>query len=543
MSELRRLFTVLNTVARYRLLALLPGHPLVLPARLLLWLLPARWLPAPDVPEAARLRYALQSLGPIFIKLGQLLATRRDLFDDAVCDELAKLQDQVAPFPDAIAHRLLAERLGRDPRAVFAQIDATPLAAASLAQVYGAKLRADAQGVERDVVIKLLRPDVRTAIEADLAVMRRMAGLLERLWSDAKLFRPSRVVEQYADTIHAEIDLRQEAKNSERMRIAFEHSPLLYLPRMHLDLVREEMLVQDRMYGIPVTDVAALDAAGIDRRVIAERGMEIFFIQVFRENFFHADMHPGNIFVSRDNPQSPQYVSIDCAIAGSLTRSDQLLLARLALALIQRDWTRLVRLVNDAGWLPADTDLDAFARDIAIVVAPVMDRPIAEVAFAPTVLKTFALARNYHITAPVHFMLLIKTLAHVEGLGRRLYPQLDIWRLGRPLLEEWLYAQFSPQQLWRDFSHSAPDMVAALPDLPRHLDEAFRALRDTARRDNLRRAEDTAREQRLLRAIALAGTGAALLVSGVLLAGLAAQPAGAWLAAAGAVILASTFLR
>ncbi|MFZ5724478.1 MAG: AarF/UbiB family protein [Pseudomonadota bacterium] len=539
MGELRRILTVLNTVARYRLLALLPGHPLLWPARALLWLFPARWLPAPDVPEAARLRHALEALGPIFVKLGQLLATRRDLFDDAICDELAKLQDQVAPFADDVAHRLIAARLGSNPRETFAHIDATPLASASLAQVYGAQLVAG----NREVVIKLLRPGVRTAIEADLAVMRRLAALLERWWSDARLFRPSRIVEQYADTIHAEIDLRREAQNSERMRVAFEHSPLLYVPRMHMELVREELLVQDRMYGIPVTDVAALDAAGIDRRRIAERGMEIFFTQVFRENFFHADMHPGNIFVSREHPESPQYVAVDCAIAGSLTRSDQLLLARLALSLIQRDWKRLVRLVDDDGWLPAGTDLDAFARDVETIVAPVMDRPIAEVEFAPTVLKMFSLARHYHIAAPVQFMLLIKTLAHVEGLGRRLYPQLDIWRLGRPLLEEWLYAQFSPQNLARDFARAAPDMLAALPDLPRHLDEAFRALRDTARRENLRRAEDDAREQRLRRAVALAAGGSALFVSGVLLSGLGGQPAGVWLAAGGAVMLLSIVVR
>lgn len=537
MQNLLRILFVLNTVARYRLLALLPGHPLTWPLRALLWLFPGRWLPAPGAPEAARLRLALEALGPIFVKLGQLLATRRDLFDDAVCDELAKLQDQVAPFPDNTALALIASRLGHPPADVFAHIDASPLAAASVAQVYAARLLDG-----REVVIKLLRPGIREAIEADLAVMRQLAGWLEAAWPDARLFQPSRVVAQYADTIHAEIDLRREAANSERMRLAFEHSSLLYIPRMHLSLVREGMLVMDRMHGVPVTDVATLDALGIDRRTLAVRGVEIFFTQVFRDNFFHADMHPGNIFVSREHVQSPQYIAIDCAIAGSLTRQDQLLLARLTLALIQRDWRRLVRLVDDHGWLPAGTDLDAFAREVETIAAPVMDRPIAEVAFAPTVLKLFALARHYHVAAPVQFMLLIKTLAHIEGLGRRLYPQLDIWGIGRPMLEEWLYAQFSPQAVAKDLSRAAPDWLAALPDLPRHLDEAFRALRNTERREARVREEAVQRERRLLRAVVFAAAGAALLAAGLLLAGAHGIAAGAWLAAAGGTLLVVTVL-
>lgn len=533
MSNAARILKVLNTVARYRLLALLPGHPLTWPARALLWLFPGRWLPAPDAPEAARLRLALEQLGPIFVKLGQLLATRRDLFDDAVCDELAKLQDQVAPFPDHIAHAIIARETGRPVNEVFARIDPSPLAAASVAQVYAAQ-RTDG----REVVIKLLRPGIAAAIEADLAVMRMLAGWLEALWDEARLFQPSRVVAQYADTIHAEIDLRREASNSERMRLAFADSTLLYIPPMHMDLVRETMLVMDRMHGVPVTDVATIDALGIDRRTLATRGVEIFFTQVFRDNFFHADMHPGNIFVSREHVQAPQYIAIDCAIAGNLTREDQLLLARLTLALIQRDWRRLVRLVDDNGWLPAGTDLDAFTRDVESIAAPVMDRPIAEVAFAPTVLKLFALARHYHVGAPVQFMLLIKTLAHIEGLGRRLYPQLDIWSIGRPMLEEWLYAQFSPAVVAKDFARAAPDWLASLPDLPRHFDEAFRSLRQGERRHNALRDELRMREKRLKRAVVLTGAGAALLVAGLLQAGVAAGLT----AAAGALLLALALL-
>lgn len=532
MQNLARILFVLNTIARYRLLALLPGHPLTWPARALLWLFPGRWLPAPAAPEAARLRLALEELGPIFVKLGQLLATRRDLFDDTICDELAKLQDQVAPFPDTQAHALIARELGQPPGAVFARIDASPLAAASVAQVYAAQ-RSDG----REVVIKLLRPGIEAMIEADLSVMRLLSGWLERWWEDARFFQPSRLVAQYAETINAEVDLRREAQNSERMRLAFAHSPLLYIPPMHMDLVTRHMLVSDRMYGVPVTDVEAIDALGIDRRQLAERGVEIFFTQVFRDNFFHADMHPGNIFVSRDRPQAPQYIAIDCAIAGTLTRADQLLLARLTLALIQRDWRRLVRLVEDGGWLPPGTDLVAFENEVAAIAAPVMDRPIAEVAFAPTVLKLFALARNYRIQAPVQFMLLIKTLAHIEGLGRRLYPQLDIWSLGRPLLEEWLYTQFSPVTVARELALSAPDWLASLPNLPRHLDDALRALRTLERRESAERDARRGDARRLQRTILLAGLGGALLASGLLLAGLTGHGAAPWLTAGGVLAL------
>ncbi len=535
MRNIRRILHVLNTIARYRLPALLPGHPLTWPLRALLRLFPGTWLPAPDVPEAARLRHALDELGPVFVKLGQLLATRRDLFDDAVCDELAKLQDQVAPFPDTVAHRLIAQQLGRPVHEIFAKIESTPLAAASVAQVYAAQLLDG-----RDVVIKLLRPGITAAITEDIAVMRMFAGWLETLWADAKFFQPLRVVAQYEETIHAEIDLRIEAQNSERMRLAFADSPLLYVPRIHMDLVSQQMLVMDRMYGIPVTDVDVLDTLGMDRRVLAERGVEIFFTQVFRDNFFHADMHPGNIFVAREHPQTPQYIAIDCAIVGSLRREDQLLLARLTLALIQRDWRRIVYLIDDSGWLPAGTDLIAFETAVGEIATPVMDRPIADIAFAPTILKLFALARAHHVAAPVQFMLLIKTLVHIEGLGRRLYPALDIWRIGRPLLEEWLYAQFSPTAMAREFARAAPDWLAALPDLPRHLDEAFRALRNTSRRDAQTQAEQQARERRLLRAVALTGAGSALLLAGLLLTGIVAHAAGPWLVLAGVILLVST---
>lgn len=532
MQKISRILFVLDTIARYRLLALLPGHPLLWPARAALWLFPGRWLPAPDAPEAARLRLALEQLGPIFVKLGQLLATRRDLFDDAICDELAKLQDQVAPFPDAEAHALIASELGRAPAETFAHINPSPLASASVAQVYAARL---SDG--RDVVIKVLRPGIEAIIEADLAVMHLLANWLERSWEDARFFQPSRLVTQYAETIHAEIDLRREAQNSERMRLSFAESPLLYIPAMHMDLVTRHMLVSDRMHGIPVTDTAAIDALGIDRRQLAERGVEIFFTQVFRDNFFHADMHPGNIFVSRERPEAPRYIAIDCAIAGTLTRADQLLLARLTLALIQRDWRRLVRLVEEAGWLPADTDLLAFENEVAAIASPVMDRPIAEVAFAPTVLKLFALARQYHIQAPVQFMLLIKTLAHIEGLGRRLYPALDIWSLGRPMLEEWLYTQFSPVSVVREIALSAPDWLASLPGLPRQLDDALRALRTMERRESAEREWRRAEARRLRQSVLLAGAGGALLASGLLLAGLGGHVAAPWLTASGTLAL------
>ena len=383
-----RVLTVLNTVARYRLLSLLPGHPLAWPLRALLWLLPARWLPAPPVPVAARLRLALQELGPIFIKLGQLLATRRDLLDDAVCDELAKLQDRVAPFPDAVAKAQIAQELGRPLHEVFAQVGSTPLAAASVAQVYAAQL---ADG--RDVVIKLLRPGIAATIDADLAVMRRLARWLEAVSADARLLQPSRVVEQYADTIHAEIDLRREAQNSERMRLAFEHSALLYIPRMHLPLVSERMLVMDRMHGVPVTDVETLDALGIDRRTLAVRGVEIFFTQVFRDGFFHADMHPGNILVAANG----QYVALDFGIMGTLTDTDKHYLARNFLAFFRRDYRRVAEVHVESGWAPPGTRVEEFETAIRAVCEPIFDKPLKEISFGRVLLRLFQTSRRFNI--------------------------------------------------------------------------------------------------------------------------------------------------
>jgi ubiquinone biosynthesis protein len=393
------------------------------------------------------------------------------------------------------------------------------------------------------VVIKLLRPGIAQANDRDLAVMAALARWLERAWDDARFFQPSRVVRQYADTIHAEIDLTREAHNSERMRKAFEGSSPLHIPPMHMELVTPHMLVMDRMHGIPVTDTARLDALGIDRKRLAERGVEIFFTQVFRDNFFHADMHPGNIFVSAEQVALPQYIAIDCAIAGALTREDQLLLARITLSLIRRDFRRLIRLIDDAGWLPPGTDLVALETEVREIALAVLDRPISEVAFAPTVLRLFAMARAHHITAPVQFMLLIKTLVHIEGLGRRLYPQLDIWTLGRPLLEEWLYAQFSPAAAARNLAEAAPDWLAALPDLPRRIEDAFAVLHEWPRRERALRAAQDAQAQRLRRTVVLTGIGSALLLSGLLLTGLVAHAAGPWLAAGGAVMLASLFLN
>lgn len=530
MSNAGRILHVLNTVARYRLLALLPGHPLVWPARALLWLFPARWLPAPTAPAAARLRLALEELGPIFIKLGQLLATRRDLFDDAVCDELAKLQDQVAPFPDSIAHAMIARALGTPVPEAFTRIEATPLAAASVAQVYAAQL---VDGT--DVVIKLLRPGIAAAIEADLSVMRMLAGVLESTWPEARLFRPAHIVAQYADTIHAEIDLRREAQNSERMRLAFERSPLLYVPRMHMHLVRETMLVMDRMHGIPVTDTAAIDALGIDRRLLATRGVEIFFTQVFRDNFFHADMHPGNVYVETGNPSDPRFIGLDCAIVGSLPTDDQLTIAQIALSLIQRDFSQLIRIAAQAGWVPAGAPMDLLIQEVRRLVEPVLSKPIDQVQLAPILAGLLELARTHELQIPPQFVLLLKTLIHVEGLGRDLYPQLDIWSLAQPLLKQWLQDRIGPRALLRRITEDTPILLAGLPEMPQLIFDALTQMRQTGQWQSRQLAElkllqrqlrDGRRQDFLAWAGIIAGTGVALAAGNGMLVLAGALPLG-----------------
>ncbi len=473
MLPVTRILVVTHVVCRYRLLALLPAHPLRNLLIALSFLIPSSWIGTGKLSEGERLQKALEQLGPIFIKFGQLLATRQDMLPPEWTAALARLQDQVAPFDGEQARALVEASLDQPFDAVFEDFDTTPLAAASVAQVHPATLKNG-----QHVVAKILRPTIRPVVERDLKVMAFGARWLERLWRDARYFRPAQVVADYRDIILGELDLAAEARNSEAMRRHFLFSPLLYIPAIHLEYSSTTVIIMDRINGIPVNDIERIKAAGIDPKVLAERGVEIFFSQVFRFNLFHADMHPGNIFVNPEHPESPQYMAVDAAIAGRLSKEDLNILGRMVLAVMREDYSGLVDAVIRAGWNRAPIDRPRFERAVIDLVEPVRSAQLDQLEFAPLVMKLFDLARNYHIEMPVQYILLMKTLVHIEGLGRSIYPQLDIWNTGRPLLEAWMMAEYGPSATLKKLQNRLPEWTAQLPDMPDLLRDGLETLRD-----------------------------------------------------------------
>jgi len=477
MPPILRLLVVVHVVCRYRLLSLLPSHtlrPLLVTVQ---YLVPSSWLGTGKLSDGERLRRALERLGPIFIKFGQLLATRRDVLPPEWITALAQLQDQVAPFSGTQARAMVIAELPRPLDQVFQQFDDTPLASASVAQVHPARL---ADGTE--VVVKVLRPGVEKRVERDLKVMLFCARTLERLSRQSRYFHPVRVVRDYQQVIRAELDLTQEARNSEAMRRHFLFSSLLHIPAVHLEISSRRVMVSDRIYGIPVNDIERIKAAGIDPRQLAERGVEIFFAQVFHHNLFHADMHPGNIFVNPQHPENPQYMAVDCAIAGRLSRRDLSVLGRMVLAVMREDYPSLVEQVIRAGWTQGPIDRQRFEQDVTGIIEPVRAASLEHLEFAPLVLRIFDLARTYHIEAPVQYILLMKTLVHIEGLGRSIYPQLDIWTVGRPLLERWMMEAYGPAATLGKLRNRLPEWMAQLPEMPDLLHDALETLRDQPHR-------------------------------------------------------------
>ncbi len=473
MQALRRLITILNVFAKYRLDALLPTHALAWPLRLLIRLMPSAWA-AGDRPEDpwTRLRLACEELGPVFIKFGQLLSTRRDLLPDAAANDLARLQDRVPPFDPQIAVKIVEHELKKPILSLFLEFDIQPLASASVAQVHTATLFDG-----RKVVVKILRPDIRPIVQRDMALLRLGAGLLEKFIPETRRLHPLQVVNDYEHILLGELDLGQEAANGAQFRRNFEHSPLLYVPEIHWDLSTPNVLTMERVYGVPVSDVAAMQAAGLDLKTLAEIGVEIFFTQVFRDNFFHADMHPGNVLVSLANPAQPQYLSLDCAIVGSLSKEERFLLARQLMALLDKDYEQMALLLIEAGWVPAHTRVQAFESALRTVLEPIVERPLSEVEFGPILMRLFQTARRFEMQALPQFVLLEKTLIHVEGLGRTLYPDLDIWTIGRPLLENWIREQIGPGALWQSFKRNAPALFEQVPHLPKLAWDALNEMR------------------------------------------------------------------
>ena len=475
----RRLLRIQRVVIRYQLDDLLFALPLPLWLRLSRFVLPWRWLPrkALTLSRGARLRLALEELGPIFIKFGQLLSTRRDLLPADIADELAKLQDQVPPFDPAQSLALIEAQLGAKVGEVFARFDAQPLASASVAQVHGAQLKSG-----EEVVVKVIRPGLKPIIKQDLAWLFLLAKIAEKASSDARRLRPVEVVSDYEKTIYDELDLLREAANASQLRRNFEGSPLLYVPQVYWDYCRPKVLVMERIYGIQVTDLATLADQRTDMKLLAERGVEIFFTQVFRDSFFHADMHPGNIFVSTRQPWNPQYIAIDCGIIGSLTPEDQDYLARNLIAFFKRDYRRVAQLHIDSGWVPADTKVNDFEAAIRTVCEPIFEKPLKDISFGQLLLRLFQTARRFNMEVQPQLVLLQKTLLNIEGLGRQLYPDLDLWSTAQPFLERWMRERVSPLHLLRNLQQQA-EQVPHLSQIARDTLERLNQQTATPRSD------------------------------------------------------------
>ncbi|MBN8446003.1 MAG: ubiquinone biosynthesis regulatory protein kinase UbiB [Gammaproteobacteria bacterium] len=420
----------------------------------------------PEKSTGERLRLALQSLGPVWVKFGQMLSTRRDLFAPEIADELAKLQDQVAPFPGEAAKQLIEQALELgDIAELFADFDLTPLASASIAQVHTAKLRQD-DGSLADVVIKVIRPDIRQLIDADLQLMSDIAGVVARFVPDARRLRPQEVVAEYRKTIIDELDLQREAANAMQLRRNFLDSDSLYIPFVYADHSRPNVMVMERIYGISVSDIAALNAQNTNLELLAQRGVEVFFTQVFRDSFFHADMHPGNIFVSYEHPENPKYIGIDCGIVGTLNREDKRYLAENFVAFFNRDYRKVAQLHVDSGWVPIETSIEEFESAIRTVCEPIFEKPLAEISFGQVLLNLFNTARRFNMQVQPQLVLLQKTLLYIEGLGRQLYPQLDLWKTAKPFLEQWLKQQMGPAAMWKQLKENLPFLAEKLPEMP-----------------------------------------------------------------------------
>ncbi|WP_110666900.1 ubiquinone biosynthesis regulatory protein kinase UbiB [Salinicola halophilus] len=455
-----RLLRIGWTVARYRLDSLVPLERLPPVLRWLWRFSPVRLIPTGSHSRGERLRIALESLGPIFVKFGQMLSTRRDLLPPDIADELKRLQDQVPPFPSDIAKATVERELGMSVEQAFAHFEAEPLASASIAQVHAAELHSGEQ-----VVVKIIRPGIERTMREDIGLLYTVARLMRRV-PEARRLRPVEVVQDYEATLFDELDLNKEAANTSQLKRNFKDSPLLYVPSIDWSLTHRQVMAQERIDGIPVADIEALKAHGINLKKLAERGVEIFFTQVFRDNFFHADMHPGNIFVSRDNPEDPQYIAIDCGIVGSLTREDQDYLARNLLAFFHQDYYEVAVLHIESGWVGEGTRANEFASAIRAVCEPILEKPLKDISFGQVLLGLFQTARRFNMEVQPQLVLLQKTLLNIEGLGRQLYPDLDLWSTARPYLETWMRERAGPQGFWRSLKKHAPELSHQLPELP-----------------------------------------------------------------------------
>ena len=510
LADLGRLWQINRVVNKYGLKEFLPKRE-----------------PTRKQPRGERLRLALEELGPVFVKLGQALSTRPDLLPADVAVELSKLQDQVPPFPGEFARAEVERALGRKIEEMFTSFELTPLASASVAQVHAAKLRSVPVTVEPgaapglDVIVKVLRPDVERMIRRDVDLMQLIARYVEYWFPESRRLKPREVVAEYEQVIFDELDLMREGANASQLRRNWLGSEIIYHPMVFWDYTRPSVLVLERVHGINIDEIDTLARLGVDFQVLSERGVEVFFKQVFRDNFFHADMHPGNILVDATDPKKPRYNAVDFGIVGSLTASDQRYLAENLLAFFNRDYKRVAELHVQSGWVPAGTRVEDFESAIRTVCEPIFGRPIKDISFGFFLMRLFQIARRFQMPVQPQLVLLQKTLLQVEGLGRQLYPELDLWKTAKPIMEEWMRNRLGPAATFERVREQLPLLLETLPEL------AQRALQRLSHPENpgaasQQKAIDQLREEirsdaRRSRLLAI---GAALIVSAALIYGL-----------------------
>lgn len=536
-SQIARLLRITRVMVRHDLDEFIVALHLFRPYRYVLRVMPWRWWPRrTHVPRAVRLRQALEELGPIFVKFGQMLSTRPDLLPEDIAEELAKLQDCVPPFPGSIAADIIERVLGAPLAVNFSEFSREPLASASVAQVHVARLHNGA-----DVIVKVLRPGIEPVIERDVQLLYTLARLATRYFPDARRLRAVEVVDEFRKTLHDELDLRQEAANASRLRANFENSNLLYVPKVHWDYTRREIMVMERIHGIPISRFDTLKEAGIDMRTLAHNGVEIFFTQAFKHGFFHADMHPGNIFVYPDG----RYCAVDFGIMGSLGESDKRYLAENFVAFFNRDYRAVAEAHVRAGWVPPGTRVEEFEAAVRAVCEPIFAKPIKDILFGRLLLQLFQTARRFNMEIQPQLLLLQKTLFNIEGLGRRLYPDLDLWVTAKPFLENWMRERLGPRALLRTLKRELPKWWELMPQLPALLNQALiRQAYPSAATEKSHEIEALRRQLRAShRRLYFSIAGATLLVSSAVAFGTSAAtnggniPVFGWITAVTGVIL------
>ncbi|WP_298773736.1 ubiquinone biosynthesis regulatory protein kinase UbiB [uncultured Shewanella sp.] len=512
-SSFRRAYQVIKTTLHFGLDELLPAKLTPWYFRLLRRCL--FWLTNQHKTTAGgeRLKLAMQELGPVYIKFGQMLSTRRDLLTDEWANELSMLQDRVPPFSTALARAAIEAELNAPIDSLFDDFDDTPLASASISQVHTATLKSNGKAV----VLKVLRPDVEDKVSADLHLMKRVASLLDTLLGPNNRLRPVEVIEDYRTTIEGELNLKLEALNAIKLRNNFLNSSILYIPYMYEELCFTRLIVMERIDAVSVSDITGLKAQGTNFKLLAERGVQVFFTQVFRDNFFHADMHPGNIFVSRETPNDPKYIGLDFGIMGTLTNEDKRYLAENFLAFFNRDYRRIAQLYIESGWVSPDTDISAFEQAVKVVCEPMFHKPLNEISFGHVLLELFRIARRFDMVVQPQLVLLEKTLLYIEGLGRQLYPQLDLWQTAKPFLEDWVAEQVGPKALYQKTKEKLPYWADKLPELPELIYDNLKVGRNFVNSQNQLLERYLQQQRKTHKSHFLLITAAVLVLSGVML--------------------------